>query len=94
MKFFFRNSDRRAELSALVTIAIVLAIVAAAKLDAGPHFSTPLADFAQGARRSTSHIIRAVIQRLRRLVGQLSRLIFMRFLYIFGCRPLEFLCRT
>jgi hypothetical protein len=34
MKLFFRNSDRRAELSALVTIAIVLAIVAAAKLDA------------------------------------------------------------
>jgi hypothetical protein len=31
MKFFFRNSDRRAELSA---IAIVLAIVAAAKFDA------------------------------------------------------------
>jgi hypothetical protein len=34
MKFFFRNSDRRAELSALVTIAIVLEIVAAAKFDA------------------------------------------------------------
>jgi hypothetical protein len=34
MKVFFRNSDRRAELSALVTIAIVLAIVAVAKLDA------------------------------------------------------------
>jgi hypothetical protein len=34
MKVFFQNSDRRAELSALVTIAIVLAIVAVAKFDA------------------------------------------------------------
>ncbi len=34
MKVFFRNSDRRAELTALVTVAIVLAIVAVAKLDA------------------------------------------------------------
>ncbi len=34
MKVFFRNSDRRAELAALVTVAIVLAIVAAAKVDA------------------------------------------------------------
>ncbi len=57
MKFFFRNSDRRAELSALVTIAIVLAIVAAAKLDAVTSlFSTPLADFAEALadRRATS----------------------------------------
>jgi hypothetical protein len=34
MKVFFRNDERRAELSALVTVAIVLAIVVAAKVDA------------------------------------------------------------
>jgi hypothetical protein len=34
MKSFFRDSDRRAELSALVTIAVVLAIIAVAKIDA------------------------------------------------------------